>query len=268
MTGMSAQPGEMTGTRTAPAGTLLLVRHGQSLANAQDRFAGWLDVPLTARGEAEALRAAELIGGAAAFPDVVHTSVLTRSIRTADIVLDALGRSGLPTFRTWRLNERHYGALQGRHKAEVRAEVSEDTYQWWRRAFRGRPPAAAHDGGLAGDPRYADVPPGALPRAESLQDVATRLLPYWEEVIGPELTAGRTVLVVAHGSPLRALIMHLEGISEDGIAAVNVPTGIPLRFDFDTDLRPLAATGVYLDPAAAAAGAAEVAAQGGGPPAR
>jgi 2,3-bisphosphoglycerate-dependent phosphoglycerate mutase len=247
-------------------GTLVLVRHGQSVANAEERFAGWLDVPLTARGEREAIRAAQLMDENGLLPDVVHCSVLTRAKLTADIVLGTLDRSRVPIRPTWRLNERHYGALQGQRKSDVRGAVSEETFQYWRRAFRGRPPAADGQADLAGDPRYAPVPAAGLPRGESLSDVQSRLMPYWDEAIVPDLRAGLVTLIVAHGSPLRALIMHLDAVGEAGIASVNVPTGIPLHYDLDDQLMPRTPGGAYLDPAAAVAGAAKVAAEGSRPP--
>ena len=240
------------------AGTLLLLRHGQSVANAEGRFAGWLDVPLTTCGEQEAMRAAQLMAEHAVRPDVVHCSALIRSRRTAEIVLETLNLSWVPIRSTWRLNERHYGALQGRRKSDVRGAVSEQTFQHWRRAFHGRPPVSADQPDLPADPRYA----AALPHGESLSDVQFRLMPYWEEAIAPDLRAGLVTLVVAHGSPLRALIMHLDAVGEAGIAMVNVPTGIPLRYDLDDHLLPRTPGGEYLDPAAAAAGAADVAAEG------
>ena len=250
-----------------PTRTLLLLRHGQSTANAEDRFAGWLDVPLTVRGKREAVRAAQLMDEHSVVPSVVHSSVLIRATRTADIVLGTLRRPWVPIHRTWRLNERHYGALQGRRKSEVRASVTEETFQHWRRAYRGRPPAGDNQSDLALDPRYALLPLelDALPHSESLRDVQARLLPYWYEEIVPTLAASQVTLIVAHGSPLRALIMHLDQISESGIATVNVPTGIPLRYDLDEHLVPRTPGGVYLDPAAAIKGAAEVAAQGAMP---
>jgi len=255
--------GEPAGERRS--GSLLLVRHGQSQANADDLFAGWLDVPLTARGEHEAVRAADLMAENGLLPGAVHTSLLSRSIRTADILLGQLGRPWLPTQRTWRLNERHYGALQGRNKAAVRESVSDATFRQWRRAFRGRPPLADDSADIERDPRYARLPPDALPRGESLADVQARMLPYFYDIIAGQLYSGLTPLIVAHGSPLRALIMHLDGIDEQEVAGLNIPTGVPLRYDLDAGLRPRIPGGTYLDPAAAIAGAAEVAAQGGGP---
>ncbi|MEP6562068.1 MAG: 2,3-bisphosphoglycerate-dependent phosphoglycerate mutase [Nakamurella sp.] len=250
---------------TRRGGTLLLLRHGQSQANADDVFAGWLDVPLTARGEYEAARAAQLLSEHSLMPDVVHTSLLTRSIRTAEIALATLNRPWLPTHRTWRLNERHYGALQGRAKTAVRASTTDVIFHQWRRAYRYPLPPANDLSGLLDDRRYALLPPDALPRGEALCDVQARLLPYWCDTIAANLYGGLTTLVIAHGSPLRALIMHLDRLDEDAIASLNVPTGIPLRYDLDADLCPVTPGGVYLDPHAAAAGAAEVAAQGGGP---
>jgi 2,3-bisphosphoglycerate-dependent phosphoglycerate mutase len=248
-------------------GTLVLLRHGQSSANAEERFAGWLDVPLTTRGEREAIRAAQLLQENGLVPDVVHCSELTRARMTADIVLRTLDRPGVPIRSTWRLNERHYGALQGKRKSDVRAAVSDETFRYWRRAFRGRPPAADDEVDLASDdPRDPTVGATDGLRGESLFDVQTRLMPYWDEAIVPELRAGLVTLIVAHGSPLRALIMHLDAVSEADIASINVPTGIPLHYDLDDRLVPRTHGGEYLDPAAAVAGAARVAAEGSGAP--
>ena len=245
--------------------TLILLRHGQSTANAADEFSGWLDVPLTDRGAQEARTAAHLLTRHQLHPDVVHTSMLTRAIETAHLVLTELGRSWVPARRSWRLNERHYGALQGRGKAEVKAEVGVDTYTRWRRSFTGTPPplSPVDPAAAALDPRYAHVPPNALPTTESLADVVNRLLPYWYDAIAADLQAGRIPLVVAHGNSLRALVMHLDQLTPADVEALNLPTGIPLRYDLDSSWRPRSPGGAYLDPDAAAAGIAEVAAQGG-----
>jgi len=244
--------------------TLLLLRHGQSAANSEDIFSGWLDVPLSDRGRREAVRAGELLAAHGPLPDVVYTSVLSRAIDTADIALAALDRQWLPTRRSWRLNERHYGALQGRSRSVVRAEVGDAVFALWRRSYdHAPPPLAADDPSSARhDRRYAALPRRELPATESLADVRARLLPYWQDVVVGDLYAGRTTLVVAHGNSLRALCMHLDGLTPEEISTVNIPTGIPLRYDLDRDYRPRVRGGVYLDPKAAAAGTAEVAAQG------
>lgn len=238
---------------------LIALRHGQSTANAAGVFGGWADVPLTARGEQEAAHAARLLQTARVSPDVVHTSVLRRSVRTAEIVLDALSRSWLPVRRSWRLNERQYGALAGRRKTQVRAEVGEERYRKLRRSLREAPePLSAEEyEALAADPRYAHLAPGLVPAAESLADVKARVVPYWADAICPDLYAGRQVLLVAHGNSLRALVAHLEGLDEEAIEQLNIPTGIPLRYAFDDDLTPRG-PGRYLDPQAAAQAAAAV----------
>lgn len=246
------------------AGTLILLRHGQSQANAADRFSGWLDVPLSDRGRREAVRAGELLAVHGLLPDVVHTSVLSRAIDTADIALAVLDRQWLPIRRSWRLNERHYGALQGRSRAAVRAEVGDVVFARWRRSYDHAPPPLAADDPSSSrhDRRYAGLPRGELPATESLADVRARLLPYWQDALAGDLRAGRTTLVVAHGNSLRALCMHLDGHTPDEIPALNIPTGVPLRYDLDADYRPLVRGGTYLDPESAAAGVAEVVAQG------
>jgi len=251
--------------RVGPGGTLVLLRHGQSTANAADEFTGWLDAPLTSRGEAEAHAAGALLGDHHLLPDVVHTSLLTRSIRTAELLVTELGRGPIPTYRTWRLNERHYGALQGRDKATVKAEVGPETYRWWRRSYTGTPPPLSRldPTSARADQRYAHIPPDALPDTESLADVRSRLLPYWYDVIAADLYAARVPLVVAHGNSLRALLMHLDRLSAHQVESLNLPTGIPLRYELDTSWRPIHAGGHYLDPAAAAAAVAEVEALGG-----
>jgi len=244
--------------------TLILLRHGQSQWNELNLFTGWVDVRLTDQGKAEARRGGELLAEAGLLPDVLHTSVLSRAIQTADIALDAADRLWIPVRRSWRLNERHYGALQGKDKAQTLAEFGQEQFMLWRRSFDVPPPPLADDDEFSqvGDPRYAGID-GELPRTESLKLVIERMLPYWESAIVPDLEAGRTVLVTAHGNSLRGLVKHLEGIGDEDIAALNIPTGIPLVYRLGADLRPLGA-GEYLDPAAAAAGAAAVAAQGKG----
>lgn len=242
--------------------TLILLRHGQSEWNKSNQFTGWVDVRLTDQGKAEAQRGGELIKESGLQPDVLHTSVLSRAIQTANIALDAADRLWIPVKRSWRLNERHYGALQGKDKAQTLAEFGEDQFMLWRRSFDVPPPEIADDDPYSqvNDPRYADID-GDIPRTESLKLVIDRLLPYWDAEIVPDLKAGKTVLVTAHGNSLRALVKHLEDISDADIAELNIPTGIPLVYRLGEDMRPLG-PGEYLDPEAAAAGAAAVAAQG------
>ncbi|TFV99973.1 phosphoglyceromutase [Orlajensenia leifsoniae] len=247
---------------TAPY-TLILLRHGNSDWNQKNLFTGWVDVRLSDQGRAEAKRAGELLAESGLLPDVLHTSVLTRAIQTADIALEEADRLWIDVRRSWRLNERHYGALQGLDKAETLEKYGPEQFQLWRRSFDVPPPVLADDAEYSqvGDPRYADLPDADLPRTECLKDVIDRMLPYWESDISVDLKAGKTVLVTAHGNSLRALVKHLDGISDDDIAELNIPTGIPLVYRLDESLAPLGA-GEYLDPEAAAAGAAAVAAQG------
>jgi 2,3-bisphosphoglycerate-dependent phosphoglycerate mutase len=197
-------------------------------------------------------------------PDVVHTSVLRRAIRTAELALNAADRHWIEVRRTWRLNERHYGALQGKNKKQTLDTYGEEQFMLWRRSYDVPPPPIPDDDEFsqAADPRYAQVPAELMPSAECLKDVLTRVLPYWYDAIIPDLHAGRTVLVVAHGNSLRALVKHLDSISDEAIAALNIPTGMPLRYDLDQAWRPTVPGGVYLDPAAAAEAAAAVANQG------
>ena len=232
---------------------LVLLRHGESDWNALDLFSGWVDVGLSARGEAEAARAAELMRSRGLVPWVVHTSVLTRSIRTAEITLEALDRQWIPVRRSWRLNERHYGALQGKNKAEIRERYGEEQFMVWRRSYATPPPPLEEDAEHSQfrDPRYADLPPDARPRTECLADVVARMLPWWYDAIVPDLLRG-IVLVAAHGNSLRALVKHLDRISDEEVVGLNIPTGIPLLYELDQDRRPLRAGGEYLDPAAAA----------------
>ncbi|HWL59530.1 MAG TPA: phosphoglyceromutase [Microbacteriaceae bacterium] len=249
---------------TAPY-TLILLRHGQSEWNKTNQFTGWVDVRLTEQGKAEAQRGGELLAESGILPDVLHTSVLSRAIQTANIALDAADRLWIPVKRSWRLNERHYGALQGKDKAETLAEFGHEQFMLWRRSFDTPPPPLPDNDehSQVGDERYADIPDAELPRTESLSLVIDRLLPYWRDRIVPELSAGQTVLVVAHGNSLRGLVKHLDGISDADIAELNIPTGIPLVYELDEQQRPTAPSR-YLDPEAAAAGAAAVAAQGRG----
>jgi 2,3-bisphosphoglycerate-dependent phosphoglycerate mutase len=245
-------------------GPLVLLRHGESDWNAKNLFTGWVDVDLTARGEAEARRGGELMRETGLLPDLVHTSVQRRAIRTAEMALHAADRQWIPVKRSWRLNERHYGALQGKNKKQTLEQYGEEQFMLWRRSYDTPPPPIADDDewSQVGDPRYAQLPPELLPRTECLKDVVARMLPYWYDEIVPDLYAGRTVLVAAHGNSLRALVKHLDGISDADIAALNIPTGIPLRYDLDAQLRPTKPGGEYLDPAAAREAAAAVANQG------
>lgn len=247
-----------------PVHRLVLLRHGESSWNAANRFTGWVDVGLSERGEAEAVHAGELLADAGLLPDVVHTSVLRRAIRTAELALDRADRAWLPVRRSWRLNERHYGALQGKDKRQTLQRYGEDQFLRWRRSYDVPPPplADADEFSQAGDPRYAGLPPELLPRTECLADVVARLLPYWYDGLVPDLRTGATVLVVAHGNSLRALVKHLDRIGDAEIVGLNVPTGIPLLYELDGDFAPVQRGGRYLDPAAAAAAAAAVAAQG------
>jgi 2,3-bisphosphoglycerate-dependent phosphoglycerate mutase len=247
------------------AGILVLLRHGESDWNAKNLFTGWVDVDLTPRGEAEACRGGELMAEHGLLPDVVHTSVLRRAIRTADLALAACDRQWIPVVRSWRINERHYGALQGKNKKQVREEFGDEQFMIWRRSYDTPPPLLADDDqwSQAGDPRYAMLPPELLPRTECLKDVLGRTLPYWYDAIVPDLLLGRTVLVAAHGNSLRALVKHLDKVSDQDIVGLNIPTGIPLRYDLDpASLRPVTPGGAYLDPEAAAESIAAVASQG------
>lgn len=242
---------------------LILLRHGRSLWNEKNLFTGWVDVDLIDKGRQEAKRAGELIGQSGLLPDILYTSVLKRAINTAHIALDQIDRNWIETKRSWRLNERHYGALQGLDKAETLEKFGEEQFQTWRRSYDTPPPAIedSSEFSQANDERYQGLG-SDLPRTECLKDVLVRMLPYWESDIVPSLRENKTVLVTAHGNSLRALVKHLDGISDDDIAALNIPTGIPLHYKLDENLKPLVAGGEYLDPDAAAAGAAAVASQG------
>ncbi|WP_207454082.1 phosphoglyceromutase [Desertivibrio insolitus] len=242
--------------------TLILLRHGNSDWNQKNLFTGWVDVRLSEQGVGEAKRAGELLRESGLAPDVLYTSLLTRAIQTANLALEEADLLWIPVKRSWRLNERHYGALQGKDKAQTLAEFGEEQFTTWRRSF-DVPPPPIEDGAeysQAGDPRYKDID-GELPRTEALKNVIDRMLPYWESDITKDLAAGKTVLVTAHGNSLRALVKHLDGISDDDIAQLNIPTGIPLVYELDDDFKPVKPA-EYLDPEAAAAGAAAVAAQG------
>jgi len=242
--------------------TLILLRHGNSDWNQKNLFTGWVDVRLSEQGEAEAKRAGELLKESGLKPDILYTSVLTRAIQTANIALDAADRAWLPVKRSWRLNERHYGSLQGLDKAETLEKYGPEKFMEWRRSFDVPPPPLDDDAEYSQvhDERYANID-GEIPRTESLKIVIDRMLPYWQSDIVPSLASGQTVLVTAHGNSLRALVKHLDGISDEDIAELNIPTGIPLIYELDDDFKPTAPSR-YLDPEAAAAGAAAVAAQG------
>ena len=243
--------------------TLVLLRHGESEWNAKNLFTGWVDVALTEKGRGEAVRGGELLKEAGLLPDVVHTSLQRRAINTAALALDAADRHWIPVRRSWRLNERHYGALQGKDKKQTLEEFGEEQFMLWRRSFDVPPPPLDDDSewSQADDPRYADL--GAeLPRTECLKDVIARFLPYWESAIVPDLESGKTVLVAAHGNSLRALVKHLDGISDEDIAGLNIPTGQPLVYRLDDTLTPTVPGGEYLDKEAAEAAAAAVASQG------
>jgi 2,3-bisphosphoglycerate-dependent phosphoglycerate mutase len=222
-----------------------------------------VDVDLSDQGRTEAKRAGQLLDESGLKPDVLFTSVLKRAINTAHIALDQIDRNWIPTIRSWRLNERHYGALQGLDKAETLAKYGPELFQTWRRSFDVPPPEIADDNkySQAHDERYAGLG-SELPKTECLKDVLVRMMPYWDQAIAPELRSGKTVLVTAHGNSLRALVKHLDGVSDDEIAELNIPTGIPLHYKLDANLKPLVHGGEYLDPEAAAAGAAAVANQG------
>jgi 2,3-bisphosphoglycerate-dependent phosphoglycerate mutase len=244
--------------------TLVLLRHGESEWNSEGLFTGWVDVGLSDHGSAEANSGGRMLAGAGLRPDMVHTSVLTRAIQTADLALTEAGLLWLPVARSWRLNERHYGALQGKGKAQTRREFGDEQFMLWRRSYDVPPPPLPDDDPMsqAGDPRYAHLPPELLPRTECLKDVLQRLLPYWYDAIVPDLAAGRTVLVVAHGNSMRALVKHLDGIGDAEIAELNIPTGIPLVYELDGSFQPKVPGGRYLDPDAAAAAAEAVRNQG------
>jgi 2,3-bisphosphoglycerate-dependent phosphoglycerate mutase len=241
---------------------LILLRHGESEWNAKNLFTGWVDVRLSAKGEQEAKRGGELLKERGLLPDLVHTSLLRRAIATANLALDACDRHWIPVRRSWRLNERHYGALQGKDKAQTLATYGEEQFKLWRRSYDVPPPAISDDDpySQAQDARYSDLG-NEMPKSECLKDVVARMLPYWESAIVPDLKAGATVLVAAHGNSLRALVKHLDGISDSEIAELNIPTGIPLHYVLDVNLKPTKA-GEYLDPAAAAEAIKAVANQG------
>ena len=243
--------------------SLILFRHGESEWNRKNLFTGWVDVDLTLQGIEEARRGGELLVEHDVLPDVVHTSLLRRAIRSAEIALDASDRQWIPVRRSWRLNERHYGALQGKNKSQIREEFGDDQFMLWRRSYDTPPPPLPDDDEFSqvGDPRYATLLE-LVPRTECLADVVVRMLPHWYDAIIPDMAAGLTVLVAAHGNSLRALVKHLDGIDDETIVGLNIPTGIPLLYELDDLFRPLKPGGEYLDPDAAAAAIAAVASQG------
>jgi len=243
--------------------TVILLRHGNSLWNQANLFTGWVDVELSDQGRKEAKRAGELLAASGLKPDLLYTSLLKRAIDTAHIALSAADRSWIDVKRDWRLNERHYGALQGKDKAQTLAEYGPEQFQIWRRSFDVPPPPIDDNDqySQAHDERYAAL--GAkLPKTECLKDVLDRMLPLWNGEIVADLKSGKTVLITAHGNSLRALVKHLDGVSDDEIAELNIPTGIPLVYRLDANFKPLVKGGEYLDPDAAAAGSAAVASQG------
>ena len=242
--------------------TLVLLRHGESEWNAKNLFTGWVDVPLSEKGVAEALRGGSLLADAGVLPDVLHTSLLRRAITTANLALDVADRHWIPVKRSWRLNERHYGALQGKDKKQIRDEYGEEQFMLWRRSYDVPPPLVdlGSEFSQDTDPRYADAP---VVRAECLKDVLERALPYWHSDIVPDLQKGKTVLVAAHGNSIRAIVKYLDDVDDETIAGINIPTGIPLRYELDeATLKPLLKGGEYLDPEAAAESIKAVANQG------
>ncbi|WJZ16991.1 2,3-bisphosphoglycerate-dependent phosphoglycerate mutase [Corynebacterium guangdongense] len=243
-------------------GKLILVRHGQSVWNESNQFTGWVDVDLTDKGRGEAVAAGKLLKEQGVLPDVVYTSLLRRAITTANIALDAADRHWIPVVRNWRLNERHYGKLQGLNKAEIREQFGEEQFMEWRRSYGTPPPAIDVDNEYSqtGDPRYYNLP--EVPRTECLKDVVERFVPYFTDNILPRAAKGESVMVAAHGNSLRALVKYLDKISDDDIAGLNIPTGQPLVYEIAADGSVVNPGGTYLDPEAAAAGAAAVASQG------
>ena len=247
-------------TASAPF-TLILLRHGESEWNALNLFTGWVDVPLSAKGVEEAKRGGTLLTDVGVLPDVVHTSLLRRAITTAHLSLDAADRHWIPVKRSWRLNERHYGALQGKDKKQTLQAYGEEQFMLWRRSYDVPPPEVEIGSEFSqdADPRYAGEP---IPRTECLKDVLGRAIPYWESAIVPDLLEGKTVLVAAHGNSIRALVKYLDGVDDATIAGINIPTGIPLLYELDADLKPTVKGGQYLDPAAAEEAIKAVANQG------
>ncbi len=242
---------------------LILLRHGESAWNEKNLFTGWVDVRLTQKGEEEAVRAGELFKEHNLLPELLHTSLLRRAINTAEIALNEAERHWIPVRRSWKLIERHYGALQGKDKKATLAQYGDEQFQLWRRSF-DVPPPPIEDGdefSQVNDPRYQELG-NLIPKTECLKDVVQRLIPYWEQEIIPDLKSGKVTLVTAHGNSLRALVKHLDGISDRDIAALNIPTGIPLLYELDNDFKPIKIGGEYLDPAAAKSAIEAVANQG------
>ena len=240
---------------------LVLLRHGESQWNALNLFTGWVDVPLSEKGVEEAKRGGQLLVDAGLLPDVVHTSVLRRAIATANLALDVADRHWIPVKRSWRLNERHYGALQGKDKKETLQTYGEEQFMLWRRSYDVPPPPVEIGSEFSQDtdPRYAGEP---IPRTECLKDVLGRALPYWESALVPDLLEGKTVLVAAHGNSIRSLVKYLDDVDDATIAGINIPTGIPLLYELDENLKPTVRGGLYLDPEAAAESIKAVANQG------
>lgn len=235
--------------------TLVLLRHGQSTWNLENRFTGWTDVDLTETGREEAINAGRLLKAEGLTFDVAFTSVLKRAIRTCWMTLDEMDLLWIPVYRHWRLNERHYGALQGLNKAETAAKHGDQQVKVWRRSYDIAPPPLSIDDPRhpAHDPRYNEMPPGDLPLTESLKDTVARFLPYWDDAIAPAVHAGKRVLIAAHGNSLRALVKYLDGISDEDIVELNIPTGVPLVYELDTNLRSLGRRYLGGDEAAEAA---------------
>jgi 2,3-bisphosphoglycerate-dependent phosphoglycerate mutase len=244
--------------------TLVLLRHGESDWNQKNLFTGWVDVDLTEKGEEQARLGGQQLASAGLLPTVLHTSLLKRAIRTSNLALDACDRAWVPVKRHWRLNERHYGALQGLDKSATREKYGDEQFMLWRRSYDTPPPPIepGSEWDVSSDERYRLLARDLVPRTECLADVVHRMLPYWYDAIVPDLRAGETVLVAAHGNSLRGLVAHLDGLSKDEVVGLNIPTGQPLRYELDDDLAPTVRGGEYLDPAAAEAAAAAVAAQG------
>ncbi|MDU1223771.1 phosphoglyceromutase [Varibaculum cambriense] len=230
---------------------LILLRHGQSEWNAKNLFTGWVDVPLSDQGRQEATHGGELMKQENILPDIVFTSLLRRAIMTANLSLDAADRHWIPVKRSWRLNERHYGALQGKDKKAIRDEYGDEQFMLWRRSYSTPPPEIELGSEFSQDtdPRYSGEP---IPRTECLEQVLERLLPYWDQEIVPELKTGKTVMVAAHGNSLRAIVKHLDQISDEDISGLNIPTGVPLYYELDENLQPVKKGGTYLDPDAEA----------------
>ena len=240
---------------------LVLLRHGESQWNALNLLTGWVDVPLSEKGVEEAKRGGQLLVDAGLLPDVVHTSVLRRAIATANLALDVADRHWIPVKRSWRLNERHYGALQGKDKKETLQTYGEEQFMLWRRSYDVPPPPVEIGSEFSQDtdPRYAGEP---IPRTECLKDVLGRALPYWESALVPDLLERKTVLVAAHGNSIRSLVKYLDHVDDATIAVINIPTGIPLLYELDENLKPTVRGGLYLDPEAAAESIKAVANQG------